>query len=66
MATDREGARRMPADPQLEPEQAVDALEERVFGETHDQTRDEDDDEHPPAEQDREPGADDTADEQPG
>ncbi len=40
-ADDRD--REMPEDPQTRPENAVDALEERVFGERTEQRRDEDD-----------------------
>ncbi|MPZ00816.1 MAG: hypothetical protein GEU97_23150 [Actinophytocola sp.] len=40
-ADDRD--REMPEDPQTRPENAVDALEERVFGERAEQRRDEDD-----------------------
>ncbi|GAA5128808.1 hypothetical protein [Haloechinothrix salitolerans] len=39
--------RDMPDDPQTRPDDAVDALEERVFGERAEQRRDEDDTEEP-------------------
>jgi hypothetical protein len=42
----------MPPDPQTRPEDAVDALEEELFGDATHQTRDEDDTDEPAFEQD--------------
>lgn len=50
----------MPENPSARPKQTVDALEDRVFGETHDQRRDEESDQ-PAFEQDIDP-ADTTGD----
>lgn len=44
--------RDMPEDPQTRPENAVDALEERVFGERAEQRRDESDTDEPAFRQD--------------
>ncbi len=49
-ADDRD--RDMPEDPPTRPEEAVDALEQRVFGERNEQRRDEDDTEEPAFTQD--------------
>jgi hypothetical protein len=48
---DDDGNTPMPENPSAQPEQTVDALEDRVFGETRDQRRDEDSD-RPAFEQD--------------
>lgn len=48
-------AREIPADPRTRPEETVDALEERLFGETVEQGRDEDDTSEPAFQQDIEP-----------
>lgn len=58
----------VPDDPQLNPENAVDALEDRVFGAPVDQTRDKQRDTSPAFEQDLEPedqGSAEAGDEQP-
>lgn len=60
--TEKRKPRTMPADPHTRPEDTLDALEERVFGEPSSQDRDEDDTDEPAFEQNfdtRDPDSDD-------
>ncbi len=50
-----DGAQHVPEDPQADPEQAVDAMEERVLGHSVDSSRDDVDDAAPAFEQDLDP-----------